>query len=985
MAQKIFTTITIGALIAMCSCNKTPHESRSFDYDSFKTGFINPPMRARPKVYWWWLNGNTDTVRLRQELVAMQQAGIGGVDIFEIGVPSYTNPDNMIPAGPAFMGEESKKTIKFAIDQATRLDFEVGFNVASSWNAGGTWTLPRNAAKSLYASSVKVKGPSKQNISLPFPAVPRTDSRNRPLLISFKADGKPVYYEDVAVLAVPTNGARPAQDTAEILNITTFFDARTEKLSWNPPAGEWNVYRYVCANSGEALKLPSPNSQAPIIDHYDSSATAAHFRFFMNELKPLLGDFSKTALKNLYLASYEATGSVWTPGLPAAFKKVNGYDIYKMIPALFDKNFFTADANRKFERDFTKTLSDLIINNHYRKAREISNKYGLKITSEAGGPGKPLHNVPVEALKALGSLDIPRGEFWNKHIHYDEDSIDIMWLVKEIAAASHIYQRKIVEEESFTSFQHWQEGPFDLKPLADRSFCEGMNRVVVHGFTHNPRGTGFPGIVYHAGTHYNDKRIWWPKIRPFNDYLARLSFVFQEADFKADVLYYYGDEVPKFVYPKNTKFKVGEGYDYEVINTEILLKDLQVKDGKLTLPGGAQFSVLSLASESEINPDVLTKLARLTKEGGVIIGEKPLGVAQDPRQPVSRETEELIDELWAPAPAQGKIISGITPLQMLRTLGIGPDLSDGDEDPSLLDYIHYGKGDLDFYLVQNTGSAWVSRNLGFRQQGKNPEIWDPVTGRIIPAPVYGQEGNHVRMPITLAPYGSALVVFRTGPENAHFTSVSLQGQNPPLMAYTEEGIFFLEEGTFELKGSGKSETVENKIPVQNIAGEWNVTFPEGWGAPPSEKFPALISWTRSQDPGIRYFSGTATYTKTFALGGPQPPTGKRLYLDLGDLQKVGDVWLNGKHLGIAWAKPYEFDITDVVRSGQNDLKVEISNTWSNRLTGDAITGEKFTKTNITRQETLRWSEVPLLESGLLGPVTIDTRTPVKQNSAPLKK
>ncbi|HEX8038993.1 MAG TPA: glycosyl hydrolase, partial [Chryseosolibacter sp.] len=651
MAQKIFRTIMMGAMVAMCSCSKTPRESRGSDYDSFKAGFINPPMRARPKVYWWWLNGKTDTVRLREELLAMQQAGIGGVDIFEIGVPSYTNPDGMIPAGPAFMSEESKKTIKFAIGHATRLGFEVGLNVASSWNAGGSWTLPKNAAKSLYASRVKVTGPSKQNIALPFPAVPRTDSRNRPLLISFNADGKPAYYEDVAVLAIPSNGARPAQDTSQILNITTYFDARTEKLSWNPPSGEWNVYRYVCANSGEALKLPSPNSQAPIIDHYDSSATAAHFRFFMNELKPLLGDFSNTALKNLYLASYEATGSVWTSGLPAAFKKVNGYDIYKMIPALFDKNFFAPGAAGKFEDDFTRTLSELIINNHYRKAREICNQYGLKITSEAGGPGKPLHNVPVEALKALGSLDIPRGEFWNKHIHYDEDSIDIMWLVKEIAAASHIYRRKIVEEESFTSFQHWQEGPFDLKPLADRSFCEGMNRVVVHGFTHNPRGTGFPGIVYHAGTHYNDKRIWWPKIRPFNDYLARLSFVFQEADFKADVLYYYGDGVPKFVYPKNTKFKVGPGYDYEVINTEVLLRDLQVRDGKLTLPGGARFSALSLAAESSINPDVLKKLAVLAREGAVIIGDKPLAVAKDHGQPVSAETENLIDELWAPAGA----------------------------------------------------------------------------------------------------------------------------------------------------------------------------------------------------------------------------------------------------------------------------------------------------------------------------------------------
>src|SRR3546814_2720865 len=93
------------------------------------------------------------------------------------------------------------------------------------------------------------------------------------------------------------------------------------------------------------------------------------------------------------------------------------------------------------------------------RSKEIANKYGLKLISEAGGPGPPLHNVPVEALKALGSLDVPRGEFWINHSRYDgtKDSVDLLMLVKEIAAAAHTYLQKIAELEAFTSFQHWQE------------------------------------------------------------------------------------------------------------------------------------------------------------------------------------------------------------------------------------------------------------------------------------------------------------------------------------------------------------------------------------------------------------------------------------------------------------------------------------------------------------------------------------------------
>src|SRR4030042_2496681 len=135
-----------------------------------------------------------------------------------------------------------------------------------------------------------------------------------------------------------------------------------------------------------------------------------------------------------------------------------------------------------------------------------------------------------------------------------------------------------------------------------------MNKVVIHGSTHNPSGTGYPGIVYLAGTHFNDKRVWWPKVKPFNEYLSRISFILQEADFVADVLYYYGDTIPNYGGHKNSRFTVGPGYDYEIVNTEIL-KEITIKDKKLVLPrNGAQFSLLVLADECEIDPEVLFKL-----------------------------------------------------------------------------------------------------------------------------------------------------------------------------------------------------------------------------------------------------------------------------------------------------------------------------------------------------------------------------------------
>lgn len=950
------------------------------NYQALKSGFKNLPTSSRPKVYWWWLNGSTDTIRLKQELLSIKKAGLGGVDIFEIGVLPENNPGNMIPAGPAFMSKESLKAIKFTLDEAAKLDLEVGLNLASSWNAGGSWVEPKHAAKTVYYSKVPAKGSHPQKIKLPFPTI-TPDKQGNPRLIPYAADGKPVYHEEIVVLAIPA-GKKIDLDTTMIINISIFFDADTEVLDWNVPAGEWDIYRYVCSNSGEQLIRPSPNSIGPILDHFDSAATRMHLMYFINRLKPLVVAFNKSALKYLYLASYEAKDFAWTPSLPAEFKKINGYDMFKFLPAIFNPYLFNKETTTNFNHDFAETFSELMINNHYRKAKEICNSYGLKIISEAGGPGH-LHHIPVETLKALGSLDIPRGEFWYNRVFYDKDSmVDMLWLVKEIAAASHIYKRRVVEEEAFTSYWDWQEGPSDLKIIADRAFCEGMNRLVIHGFTHNPTGTGYPGIAYYAGTHYNDKRVWWPMIRPFNDYLSRISYILQKTDFVADVLYYYGDKIPNLVPPKNTLFSVGPGYDYEMINTEILLNDLTVENGELVLPGVSRYRVLYTGEEDEISPAALNKLKSLAEQGAIIVGKKPIKAIGLNRQPeADKAVEKLANKLWMTPSGnnfteKGKIYSGLMPVKVLEALGVSPDFSyagqQADQRHTALDYIHYKSKDNDFYMLRNTTDQWISRYCFFRQQNKIPEIWDPVSGKIITVSIYNQHEKQVQIPITLPPYGSYFVVFTKGTSSSHYTHVTPSGQYPPRLEYVQKGIHFLDTGIFELKKSTGSEQIKNDTQILPLTGEWQLAFPENWGAPDTAIFSELISWAKAEDKGIQYFSGTAAYHKIFEFKNTNLSKDESVYLDLGDLAEVAEVWLNNKSLGITWTKPHRVDVTGLIKNGKNALKVKVANTWSNRLTGDAITGEKFTNTNITKanKNLVPWDHLSLKKSGLLGPVTI---------------
>ena len=198
--------ITDLLLLATCSLfiiSCTTDAPNSTTYETIRSGFLNPSGSAKPKVYWWCLNGNIDTVRAKQELVAMKEAGIGGFDLFEIGVKKE---DVMIPGGPAFLSDESLEIIKYVVTEAGKLDLSVGLNLASSWNAGGSWIEPKHGGKSLYSSEITVKGNADpQKFTIPFPLVSFPEASlvggtDKPM-VPFQENGRPVYYEEVAVLA----------------------------------------------------------------------------------------------------------------------------------------------------------------------------------------------------------------------------------------------------------------------------------------------------------------------------------------------------------------------------------------------------------------------------------------------------------------------------------------------------------------------------------------------------------------------------------------------------------------------------------------------------------------------------------------------------------------------------------------------------------------------------------------------------------------
>jgi hypothetical protein len=281
---------------------------------------------------------------------------------------------------------------------------------------------------------------------------------------------------------------------------------------------------------------------------------------------------------------------------------------------------------------------------------------------------------------------------------------------------------------------------------------------------------------------------------------------------------------------------------------------------------------------------------------------------------------------------------GRTAREVFAGDSVKPDFQfSGGQKDTFLDYIHRRDGETEIYFVANRSNRWDEVDCTFRVSGKTPELWDPVTGETRLAAAFTQSEGRTTLPLEFAPYGSLFVIFRKPATNQAGTAT----RNFPTFSKSFE-----------------------------ITGPWTVNFDPKWGGPASVEFATLVSWPQRPEDGIKYYSGTAIYRKTFDLPVESRLTNhdSRIFFDLGNVKNLAEMKLNGKNLGILWTVPFRVDVTDAIRSTGNELEIEVVSFWPNRIIGDQFlpVEKRFTKTNIRKLT----KNTPLMESGLLGPVRI---------------
>jgi hypothetical protein len=533
-----------------------------------------------------------------------------------------------------------------------------------------------------------------------------------------------------------------------------------------------------------------------------------------------------------------------------------------------------------------------------------------------------------------------------------EPEVDYLADLRGAASVAHIYGQNLVGAESMTSRgPAWSFSPNSLKKVADVEFALGVNRFEIHESAHQPVADMAPGLTLGPyGLWFNRNDTWAEEAKPWVTYLARCSYLLQQGRFNADVAYFYGEEGPlTAVYGWKAIDDAPDGYGFDFVNSDVVLHQLSVKDGRLTAPSGASYRILYLGGRSQrMTLPVLRQLQSFVEQGAVVVGNRPTdspSLSDD-----EKEFQRVANRLWGKKASpnhgmvrvgKGRVYAGASANEVLASLNVPRDFESTKPEPDTnLMFVHRKLADADIYFVDNRNDRAENVDATFRIEGKAPELWDPATGATQPAS-YQIAAGRTTVPLHLDPYGATFVVFRE--------AATTNARQVP--AAQETAVTDLDDALNQ---------------------NWTVSFQPERGAPESAQFDRLISWSDHTNVGIKYFSGTATYSKKIEIPASVLAPGTHQWLDLGNVKDVAEVAVNGKYLGILWNEPFRIDLAGALVPGSNQIVVQVTNLWVNRMIGDQQpwAPKKYAFTDFFPYK----AESPLLPSGLLGPVRLFSLT-----------
>ncbi|MDO7851633.1 glycosyl hydrolase [Hymenobacter convexus] len=787
----------------------------------------------------------------------------------------------------------------------------------------------------------------------------------------------------------------------KVLNLIDKLDA-TGRLTWTAPPGRWTILRMGHTSTGQ-INTTGGGGRGLECDKFNPAAVSLQFdKWFGEAVRQGGPELAARVLKVFHVDSWECGSQNWSANFPAEFQQRRGYDLLPWLPVMAGVPLGSADQSERVLADVRQTIAELVNDKFYVTLRDLAHAKGCTFSAEAIAP-----TMVSDGLLHYQHADVPMGEFWLRSPTHDKPN-DML----DAVSGAHIYGKNIVQAEAFTELKlAWDEHPGMLKALQDRNYALGVNRLVYHVFVHNPWLDRKPGMTLSGiGLFFQRDQTWWKPGRAWVDYARRCQALLQLGRPVVDVAVFTGegtprravlpnhlvDDLPGIFGPQavaaehqrlanaglpmreqpekvsaSANMETAEmlvdplhGYAYDSFNKDALLRLAKVENGRIVLPGGASYGLLVVPGPLKMSPDstsmspeVAEKLGKLANDGAtIIIDRKPnrspsLGGYPFADRPVQKMTTELSDTTIL-RDHMLRFYLGPYRGTSFEPLGLAPDIlatnSANGQRARNIAWTHRTAPEFDIYFISNQLDSARTINLSMRVAGRQPELWDAVTGETRAATDWKIKNGRTMLPLRLDRNGSIFVVLRE--------STTKQS--------AQDGFNWQETQS-----------------AQTLAGQWQVRFDPKMGGPAQPvAFAQLTDWSKHPDAAISHYSGTATYIQSFRwqppkhlkkqkgqlAGAPSP----QVYLDLGTVANLAEVRVNGQSCGIAWTPPYRLDITQALRKGDNQLEISVTNTWANRLIGDQA---------LPADQRQTWTPAPapaagkpLLPAGLLGPVRVGT-------------
>ena len=804
-----------------------------------------------------------------------------------------------------------------------------------------------------------------------------------------------------------TNEEDLSKDDCVALNSMIELSDKVSKdgyLNWKIPAGKWRILRMGHTSTGTKNYVGGAGKGLEC-DKLNPEVVQFQFDQWFGEIFRQVGpDLAGDVLKRFHVDSWECGTQNWSPVLRKEFKKRRGYDYYPYLPVMAGVPVENAEISERVLADLRETIAEMVVDNFFGILSSLAHEKDCRFSAESVSP-----IMVADGMAHFREVDLPMGEFWYRSPSHDKPN-DIL----DAISGAHLYGKNIVQSESLTAIRlDWNEHPALLKPVVDRNFALGINKIFFHVFTHNPWVERKPGMTLDViGTYFQRNQTWWKQGRAFIDYLTNCQVLLQKGKPVTDIAVFTGEEVPRrSILPdrlvpilpgimgkervqsenyrlNNNDFATRQipdgvttlenmadpwewinplkGYAYDSFNKDALLRLASVKNGRIVLPGGASYKILVIPGSRRMAPDgnrmsleVAKSLLELVEDGAtILISDKPNhtpGLNSYPEN--EQELTQIINQLYAGEKkiltdedgnilemwqvGKGRVLQAPYYHNTFDVINLPKDFiakdTEGNEAKDIA-WNHRAGKDFDSYFVSNQLEESQELNLSFRVTGKQPELYNPLNGEVVDVLNWNSKNGLTELPVKLEGNESVFIVF-------HKSATTTQAKGSNWKSYKNE---------------------------MDINGTWSVQFNTEFGGPENPiEFAKLTDWNQHNDPGVRYYSGTATYKTTFNWE-KSLDTDLEYWLNFGRVENIAELTLNGVPLGISWTKPYRLNLKNALKAGKNELQISVTNTWANRLIGDNELPEDQRVTWTTAPYRLK--NKPLLPAGLLGPVTIESTT-----------